>query len=392
MKEKDSRFSQYDPATQLIRAGAGYAEHGFVNPAVYHASTVLFPDVETLAARSQAYVYGRDGTPTHRALEQAIAVIEGGHSALLCPSGMAAIATTLLSLVSAGDHVLMTDSVYRPARHFCETVLRRLGVETEYYDPLVGAGIERLIRPNTRLVYTEQPGSQTMEIQDIPAIAAAAHRAGALVVIDNTWATGRFFKAFAHGADVVVTAGTKYYGGHSDVMLGAIVMSEPLARQIDLGHHALGACCGPDDAYLALRGLRTLDVRLQQHMANALALAQWLEQRPEVDQVLYPALPGDPGHALWARDFTGASGLLSVILKPVTREAVAAMLDGLELFGMGYSWGGFESLIIPFDPRGYRTATRWEKGPALRIHVGLESVNDLMADLDAGFRRLDTPR
>ncbi|WP_342642174.1 cystathionine beta-lyase [Rhodoligotrophos ferricapiens] len=388
MSNKNGRFQGCSPETKLLKSGGEYTEHGFVNPAIYRGSTILFSDLDALHNRNQAYLYGRDGGPTHRALEQAIATLEGGHTALLCPSGLSAITTALLSLVSAGDHVLMTDSVYRPARYFCDHVLKRLGVETEYYDPLIGGDIARLIRPNTRLVYTEQPGSQTMEVQDLPAIAQAAHARNVLVVLDNTWATGRFFNAFAHGVDVVVTAGTKYYSGHSDVMLGAIIASKAAARQMAAGHHALGPCVSPDDAFLVLRGLRTLDVRLKQHMANGLTVARWLQNRPEVERVLYPALPDDPGHGLWARDFTGATGLFSVILKPVSEQALANMLNGMSLFGMGYSWGGYESLIVPFDPSGYRTATPWQAAPALRLHIGLEATEDLIADLKAGFARL----
>jgi cystathionine beta-lyase len=376
--------------TRLTHAGRKPERfHGFVNTPIYRGSTVLFPSVARLEANDQEFTYGRLGTPTVRALEEAIAEFEGGHATLLTPSGLSAIATTFLALVSAGDHVLVSDSVYRPTRRFCDHVLKRLGVETTYYDPCVGSGIEDLIGKNTKLVFTESPGSHTFDVQDIPAIAAAAHAAGALVVLDNTWATALFFKSFAHGADVSIQAATKYIVGHADAMLGAITATKSVWPAIARTHEDLGLCVGPEDAYLGLRGLRSLGVRLARHQASALELARWLGQRPEVARVIHPGLPSDPGHALWKRDFTGASGLFAIVLKPVPHKAVAAMLDGLKLFGMGYSWGGFESLIIPFDPSAYRTATVWpEQGPALRLHVGLEDVDDLKADLEAGFARL----
>ena len=376
--------------TRLAHAGREPKRfHGFVNPPIYRGSTVLFPSVECLEANDQEFTYGRLGTPTVRALEEAIAELEGGHATLLTPSGLSAVATTLFALLSAGDHALVSDSVYRPTRRFCDHVLKRLGVETTYYDPLVGAGIKDLIRGNTKVVFAESPGSQSFEVQDVPAIASAAHAAGALVVLDNTWATPLYFKSFAHGADVSIQAATKYIVGHADAMLGAITAAKAAWPAIARTHEDFGLCVGPEDAYLGLRGLRSLGVRLERHQASGLELASWLQRRPEVARVLHPALPSDPGHALWKRDFTGSSGLFAIVLKPVSHQAVAAMLDGLELFGMGYSWGGFESLILPFDPSAYRTATTWpEQGPALRLHVGLEDVDDLKADLEAGFARL----
>ena len=268
-------------------------------------------------------------------------------------------------------------------------MLKRLGVTTIYYDPLIGAGIKSLITKKTRVVFAESPGSQTFEVQDIPAIVEATHAAGAMVILDNTWATPLFFKPFAHGVDVSIQAATKYIVGHADAMLGAITASEEASRAVAKVHEDFGLCPGPEDVYLGLRGLRSLGVRLERHQRSALELARWLAARPEVARVLHPALPGHPGHDLWKRDFTGASGLFSIVLKPVPHASVAAMLDGLSLFGMGYSWGGFESLILPFDPGAYRTATTWQaEGPALRLHVGLEAVEDLKADLEAGFARL----
>lgn len=376
--------------TRLVHAGREPArQHGFVNTPIYRGSTVLFPSVAALEANDQDFTYGRLGTPTVKALEEAIAELEGGHRSLLTPSGLSAIATALLAFVSAGDEILVVDSVYRPARRFCDNVLKRLGVTITYYDPLIGAGIERLITKKTKIVFTESPGSQTFEVQDVPAIAKTAHAAGAVVILDNTWATPLYFKPFAHGADVSIQAATKYIGGHADIMLGAITMNERTSAAVAKVHEDLGLCTGPEDVYLGLRGLRSLGVRLERHQRSGLELARWLAERPEVARVLHPALPGDPGHDLWKRDFTGASGLFSIVLKPVPHASVAAMLDGLSLFGMGYSWGGFESLILPFDPSAYRTATTWQaEGPALRLHVGLEAVEDLKADLEAGFARL----
>jgi cystathionine beta-lyase len=384
--------------TVLCHAGNDpFANHGIVNPPVFHASTVLFPTVaaleHSLRDRFAQVSYGRYGTPTTFAFEQAVAALEGGEQAMALPSGLAAISVALTSFLEAGDHLLMTDSVYQPVRSFCDRFLKRFGVETTYYDPLAGAGIAALIRPTTRVVYVESPGSLTFEVQDLPAIAGAAHAAGALVIVDNTWATPLFCKPLRLGADVVVHAATKYLVGHSDAMLGVAVASTALWRKIKLNGHGLGFAAAPDDCYLALRGLRTLSVRLRRHEANGLALARWLAGRPEVERLLHPALPSDPGHATWQRDYTGACGLFGVVLKPCPEPALAAMLDGLKLFGMGFSWGGYESLILPAKPAQIRTATRWEAaGPTLRIHAGLEDPQDLIADLESGFARLALAR
>jgi cysteine-S-conjugate beta-lyase len=375
------------PATRFSHLGRDYSEHGMVNPAVYHASTVLFPDAQSLHDRSTTYTYGRKGTPTSRAVETAIAELEGGHDCRVTPSGLAAITTALLAFLKAGDHLLMTDTVYWPARQLCDVLLKNLGIETTYYDPLIGKGIASLIRPNTRVVYLESPGSQTMEVQDVPAIVDAAHEAGALAFIDNTWGAGHYFKAFEHGCDVSIQAATKYIVGHSDAMLGSVVCSQATWAQFNETYETMGMFAGPDDMYLALRGIRTMDVRLERHQKNATIVAEWLRGQEAVDTVLYPALSNAQGHEMWKRDFKGASGLFSVILKPIAEEAVYKMLDGLELFGMGFSWGGFESLVVPFKP--YRTATNWTaEGPCLRFHIGLESPDDLIADLKQGFNRL----
>ena len=368
--------------------GREYAEHGMVNPGVYHASTFIFPDVATLKDRHHLeYSYGRFGTPTSRALESAIATLEGGYMCKVTPSGMSAISTALLAFLKAGDHLLMVDTVYWPTRSLIDTMLTKLGIEISFYDPLIGKGIAAFMRRNTKVVYLESPGSQTMEVQDVPAITAVAHQHGAVTILDNTWSAGHYFKAFVHGCDVTVQAVTKYIAGHSDVMMGSIVCSEATWPQLKASYEAMGIFAGPDDMNMALRGLRTLDVRLERHQNNALEVAQWLRGRPEVETVLYPALSNAPGHEIWKRDFTGASGLFSVVLKPFAEKNVAAMLDGLELFGMGFSWGGFESLVVPFTP--HRTATSWNaEGPCLRFHIGLESPKDLISDLEQGFKRL----
>ncbi|HRX36638.1 MAG TPA: cystathionine beta-lyase [Aestuariivirga sp.] len=388
MSKSKLDLAALSPQTRLVAAGRDYAEHGFVNPAVYHGSTVLFPSAHALHDRSQPYVYGRRGTPTSRAVEDAVALVEGGHKAKVTPSGMAAISTALLAFLKTGDHLLMVDTVYNPARQFCDGLLKGLGVETTYYDPLIGRGIAGLIRPNTRVVYCESPGSQTMEVQDIPAIVEAAHKAGALVIFDNTWGAGHYFKAFEHGCDISIQAATKYLVGHSDAMMGTVTCTAETWPQLKESYEQMGMFAGPDDMYLTLRGIHTLDVRLERHMKNAIKVAEWLRGRTEVETVLYPALSNAPGHDLWKRDFKGACGLFSIVLKPCSREAVAAFLDRLTLFGMGYSWGGYESLAIPFVP--VRTATEWTAHvPGLRFHIGLEAADDLIADLAEGFAALN---
>jgi cystathionine beta-lyase len=378
------------PATQVVHLGrAPFEHHGFVNVPVYRGSTVLYPTLDSLEAKTQPYTYGRRGTPSVRALEDAITKLEGGADTKLAASGYQAVTTALLAFVEAGDHILMVDTVYQPTRQFCDYLLKRLGVETEYYDPTIGAGIASLIRPNTRLVYVESPGSQTFEMQDIPAIAGAAREKNLWVLADNTWASPLFCQPLSLGADVSIQAATKYLVGHADALLGSITSNARAAKHVERSAGTLGVCPGSEETFLGLRGLRTLDVRLARHQETGLRLAAWLKARPEVARVLHPGLPDDPGHALWQRDCKGATGLFSVILKPVSRDALAAFLDGLTLFGMGYSWGGYESLVIPFDCASYRTATRWQpEGPALRFHAGLEAFEDLTADLAAGFARM----
>jgi len=384
------------PATEAAHLGRpAPGRSRTVNEPVYRASTVLFSSVAELEDSYRRRFehghlhYGRYGTPTTFALEEALAGLEGGHGAALFPSGIAAIAAAFLAFVRAGDHVLVADSVYYPTRAFCDEVLQGLGVETTYYDPRIGAGIRELMRPETRLVFMESPGSLTFEVQDVPAIAAAAREAGAVTAIDNTWATPLGFKAFAHGVNVSIHAATKYIVGHADAMLGAVVADEAHYDAVRRRAMLLGQCSGADEAYLGLRGVRTLPARLARHEASGLAVARWLAERSEVARVIHPALPGDPGHALWQRDFTGACGLFGFVLYAVPARAVAAMLDGLELIGLGFSWGGFESLLIPAHPERFRTAAPWHaEGPLLRMHVGLEEPADLIDDLERGFARL----
>jgi cystathionine beta-lyase len=375
--------------TRLVTAGRDTrAQKGFVNPPVVHGSTVLYPTAEDLHARRGEFQYGRYGTPTTRALQETLMALEGPQCAGvgIAPSGLAAITTALLAVLKAGDHVLVCDNVYRPSRNFCNGLLTRYGVETTYYDPLTGDAIEKLFKANTRAVLVEAPGSQSFEMTDIPAIAGAAHARGALVIDDNTWATPLFHRSLDQGVDVSIQAATKYIGGHSDIMFGTISANANAWPMISATIAMLGVCAGPDDVFLALRGMRTLAVRLNQHYRSGVEMARWLASRPEVIRVLHPALESDPGHAIWKRDFTGASGLFSVVLKPAPQKAVDALLDTVKLFGMGFSWGGFESLIIPFDCDSYRTATKWAPGgPTLRLHIGLENVEDLKADLERGF-------
>lgn len=369
--------------------------HGLVNPPVYRASTCLFDSYADLRAAvadpDSRLFYGRRGTPTHWAFQEAMLDLEGGAYCFLYPSGLSAITTAILAFVGPGDHLLVVDCVYEPTRAFCNASLKRLGVETTYFDPAAGSDIAALIRDNTRAVVVESPGSLTMEMQDIPAISQAAHERDAIVIMDNTWATPLLFDALSHGVDVTVNACTKYVAGHSDVMLGTATANDRTVGRLKRLTRQLGLTASPDDIYLAHRGLRTLPIRLRQHAAGATAVAQWLADHPNVDRVLYPALPDSAGHDLWQRDYDGASGLLSIVLNTGDYERIGAMVDDMRQFKMGFSWGGFESLILPSDPARVRTATDWQApGPLLRLHIGLEDPADLIADLDDGLARLKT--
>lgn len=373
-------------ATRATALGRMSDEHfGVVNTPVYRASTILYPDMAALKANKQPYSYGRRGTPTTRSFEEAVSALEGAARTVTAPSGLNANALAILSVCGAGDHLLMVDSAYEPTKSFCDRTLKRMGVETTYYAPT--ADIAPLLKPNTKAVFCESPGSLTFEVQDIPAIAQTAHAKSASVLMDNTWATPVFFQPLAHGVDLSIQAATKYIGGHADVMLGYVAANESHAARLHETHGNMGLYASGDDCYLGLRGLRTLPVRLARHQETGLALARWLAAQPEVSRVLHPALESDPGHVLWKRDFTGACGLFGLVLKPAPEAALAAFVDGLRHFGIGYSWGGFESLIVPAHIR--RSAGRFEaEGPVLRIHAGLEDAGDLIVDLEKGLARL----
>ncbi len=373
--------------TRLAHIGHDpHAYHGFVNPPVVHASTVLYPDAETMATRNQKYTYGTRGTPTTDALATALDELEGSAGTILVPSGLAAVTIPLLAFLSAGDHVLIVDSVYHPTRNFADTMLKRLGVAVDYYDPHAGAGIARLMRPNTKVVFTESPGSNTFEVQDIPAIAKAAHAGGAIVMMDNTWATPLYFRALDFGVDISIHAATKYLAGHSDVLLGTASANEACWQRLWDCFITMGCCTAPDDVYQVLRGLRTMGVRLTHHKKSALAIARWLEEQPGVARVLHPALESHPDHALWKRDFSGASGAFSIVLDGGGRSQAHAFLDALEIFGLGYSWGGYESLAVVSNLADRVVTTAPSEGPVIRLQIGLEDVEDLKQDIARGLK------
>ncbi|MBT4038705.1 MAG: cystathionine beta-lyase [Rhodospirillales bacterium] len=378
-----------DMDTTLIHAGRDPQRfEGAVNTPIFHASTILFPDAQSIRTESHpsGNEYGRNGTSTTRALEEAVSALEGGERTVTYPSGAGAVAGAFLTVLKAGDHFLIADNVYGPSRRFCNQVLSSLGVDCEFYDPALGGDIVTLFRPETRALFMESPGTATFEVCDVPAMCQAAREKGIITILDNTWSAGLYFRAFEHGVDMTVHAGTKYVGGHADVMLGMVTTSEKLYPKLKQTAKNLGACAGPEVCYLALRGLRTLSLRFPRHFDTGLKLAQWLDTREEVETVLHPALPSCPGHEIWKRDFTGASGLFGVVLKDYSTAAVDALLDNTPLFGLGYSWGGYESLIIPTDLGKLRTATTWHhKTPVIRIHAGLESYDDLRADLEVGL-------
>jgi cysteine-S-conjugate beta-lyase len=386
------------PATKIVQGGRRpewtgdpRLGGGIVNPPVWRASTILYDNAHDLKTRGgdthDKLFYGRRGTPTVWALADALTELEpGAEGTLLYPSGVAAIAGTLLALLSPGDELLMVDSAYEPTRLMCDGLLGRMGITTRYYDPALGAGIAALITPTTRAIFLESPGSLTFEVQDVPAIVAAARAAGVVTLIDNTWATPIYFSALAHGVDISIMSLSKYVGGHSDLMMGSVTANAATWSKLRLTAYQLGQAVSPDDCALALRGLRTLDVRLARHWQSGLAVAEWLAGRPEVGRVLHPALPSDPGHALWSRDFAGASGLFGFTLKGADAAGRARFIDALAHFGIGYSWGGYESLVVTADLVSLRTAVPWtDPDPLVRLSVGLEDVGDLIADLEAAL-------
>lgn len=381
--------------TKLIAAGRPHRRPAHpVNPPVERASTILFATYDDFLDGAKNIVYGRLGTSTHRALEEAVNLLEGGVETRLAPSGLQAIHVSLLAFTGAGDHILVTDAVYDPVRKFCDKFLKRFGVETTYYDPMIGGDIASLITPRTKVILAESPGSLTFEVQDIPALADAARKAGAKLIVDNTWSAGFYLKPLQLGAHVSVQSGTKYLAGHADCLIGAISSAdEETAKGIFYALLQLGSNVSADDAYLTLRGLRTLAARLARHSETGLTLAKWLVKRPEVDRVLYPAFKSSPGHAHWKRDFSGASGLFGVVLKPISLPALKAFFNALKLFGMGFSWGGFESLCVHVHPEKCRTARPWrEEGPIIRIHAGLEDAEDLLIDLDRAFGAMNAAK
>lgn len=379
-----SNSGQDNQGTNTLLAHIGNNPHdyyGFVNPPVVHASTVLFPDAETMATRNQKYTYGTRGTPTTDALAAAVDTLEGSAGTIIVPSGLAAVTIPLLAFLSAGDHVLIVDSVYHPTRHFADTMLKRLGVEVEYYDPAIGAGITSVMKENTKVVFTESPGSNTFEMQDIPAIAAAARARGAVVMMDNTWATPLYFRPLEHGVDISIHAATKYPSGHSDILLGTVSANERCWEHLHETHITMGCCAAPDDVYQVLRGLRTMGVRLERHEKNALEIARWLEAQSGVAQVLHPALESFASHALWKRDFSGSSGIFSIVLNGGGEKEAHAFLNALKLFGLGYSWGGYESLAVHVWLGDRTVARRSYAGPVIRLQIGLEDAEDIKRDL-----------
>ena len=384
-------------ATKLVRQGRPKGAHpGTLNLPVARASTVTFATLAEMDAVQKRFdadevvpTYGIANMPLRAAFEELMVELEGGHRACTFPTGLAAVGGAILCAVGAGDHVLVTDSCYGPTRRLCDRTLKRLGVEVTYYDPLIGEGIAELMRPNTRAVYLESPGSNTFEVQDFPAIARAAHMHRAAVIHDNTWATGLNFRSFEHGADIVIQVATKYPGGHSDILLGAVIANEAWWPRLRDTARDLGQNASPDDLFLAMRGFRTLEVRMQRHQQSALQVAKLLRTHPRVRRVIYPALDDDPGHALWKRDFLGASGLFAIELAVTGRKEMARFVDALEGFELGYSWGGFQSLVAPVNPgRADRVVRSWEGGPLVRLSIGLEDPGDLFADLEQALAKL----
>ncbi len=391
--------------TLITRSGTiDETQYGCVNVPIYRSSTIIFPTIEDYnkaskgeafyktseGIRSRDFSYGTSGTPTTHALQRAVAELENAKYALISPSGLAAITNSLLALLKAGDHLLMVDSVYGPTRRFCNNVLKNLNIETTYYDPRIGKDIQKLIKKNTKVIFMESPGSLTFELQDIPAICKVAKLKNIITIVDNSWATGLYLRPIDLGADVSIQAATKYIGGHSDLLLGTVSASGEAYDKISAMHHNLGSATSPDDCYLALRGLRTMATRLKRHEESANLVANWLEKRKEVSAVLYPNLKSHPDYKIFKRDFSGATGLLSFILnEEYNFDQLCNMINNYDIFRIGASWGGFESLVMVFDPKPIRTATKWtKKGLCVRLYIGLENSEDIIKDLENGFKRL----
>ncbi|CEP61057.1 trans-sulfuration enzyme family protein LALA0_S02e05776g [Lachancea lanzarotensis] len=388
-------ISHLGKATQLTLVGRNTDEqHGFINPPLYKGSTVIHKTLDSLENNRGKYFYGTAGTPSIESLETAWTHLTGAAGTVLSPSGLGSIALVLLSIVKTGDHILISDSVYQPTRNLCNGILKKFKVTTEYYNPLVtAAGIEKLIRPNTALIFLESPGSQTMEVQDVPGIAEVAKKHGVKTILDNTWATPLFFKGHSHGIDITIEAGTKYVGGHSDLLLGLVSANAESFPALRNTYESLSMLPGAEDCLAALKGLRYLHLRLREVERKALILAKWLRSRPEILKVLHPALEECPGHRFWVRDFEGSTGVFTILLREgFSRRNFEAMLEKTTIFKMGYSWGGYESLLTPVNPVSFRTAQAWNHvGYAVRLQVGAEDLDDLKRDLELAFERLSEP-
>jgi len=380
-----------DPSAETIVTHGGRRpdqNRGYVNTPVYRGSTILFPTLDAMEDPAPRFDYGRTGNPSSAAVEAVITELEGAAGTVLAPSGLSAISLALMTVLNSGDEVLISDSAYQPTRRVSDGVLTRMGIAVRYYDPCLGKGIEGLLSPKTKAIFVESPGSLTFEVQDLPAIVAVAGPRNIAVVVDNSWATPLYYKPLALGADIVIHAGTKMFVGHSDAMFGTASANAKWFKQLKDTHLRLGLCASPDDCFLAARGLRTLALRMKEHSARSTEVARWLEGQPGVIKVIHPALPSHPDHAVWARDFSGAGSVFSVLLEPKPRAALASLVDHFELFALGWSWGGYESLCLPIHPEKIRTATPWtEPGTMLRLHIGLEGVDDIKADLAAGLSR-----